>query len=162
MLEFHLGTILFQLVTFLILMLLVSRFAVRPLLGVMKKRQDYIDGQITAAEKNREEAEKLVAEQREALEAARREAREIIDRAKKQKEREAEEIIRQAQERAERMINEATAQIAREKEKALAELRDEVGRLSVLLAAKVLEKELDAEEQSKLVGRYLEQVGELQ
>jgi F-type H+-transporting ATPase subunit b len=162
LLEFHLGTILFQLVTFLILMLLVARFAVRPLLGVMKQRQDYIDGQITAAEKNREEAEKLVAEQREALETARREAREIVERAKKQKEREAEEIIRQAQERAERMINEATAQITREKEKALADLRDEVGRLSVLLAAKVLEKELDAEEQSKLVGRYLEQVGELQ
>jgi F-type H+-transporting ATPase subunit b len=160
--EFHLGTILFQLVTVIILMLLVGRFAVRPLLGVMKQRQDYIDEQISTAEKNRSQAEKLVAEQREALDQARQEAKEIVDRAKAQKEREAEEIIKQAQERAERMIQEATAEIASEKEKALKQLRDEVGHLSVLLASKMMEKELDAKDQSKLVDRYLEQVGELQ
>jgi F-type H+-transporting ATPase subunit b len=160
--EFHLGTILFQLVTVIILMLLVGRFAVRPLLGVMKQRQDYIDEQISTAEKNRSQAEKLVAEQREALDQARQEAKEIVDRAKAQKEREAEEIIKQAQERAERMMQEATAEIASEKEKALKQLRDEVGHLSVLLASKMMEKELDAKDQSKLVDRYLEQVGELQ
>lgn len=160
--EFHLGTMLFQVVVLIILIALMARFVMRPLLAMMKERQDYIDQQITTAEKNRKEAEELAKQQQEALKKARQEAKELLERAKAQKEREAEEIIRQAQERAERMINEATAQIAREKEKALAELRDEVGRLSVLLAAKVLEKELDDEEQSKLVGRYLEQVGELQ
>ncbi len=160
--EFHLGTMLFQVVVLIILIALMARFVMRPLLAMMKERQDYIDQQITTAEENRKEAEKLAAQQEEALKQARQEAKELLERAKAQKEREAEEIIRQAQERAERIINEATSQIALEKEKALADLRDEVGRLSVLLAAKMLEKELDAEEHSKLVGRYLEQVGELQ
>lgn len=160
--EFHLGTMLFQVVVLIILIALMARYVMRPLLAMMKERQDYIDQQITTAEENRKEAEKLVAQQEEALKQARQEAKELLERAKAQKEREAEEIIRQAQERAERIISEATAQIALEKEKALADLRDEVGRLSVLLAAKMLEKELDAEEQSKLVGRYLKQVGELQ
>jgi F-type H+-transporting ATPase subunit b len=161
-LQLHWGTMLFQVAVVIILIALMARFVVRPLLAMMKERQDYIDQQIATAEENRKEAEKLAAKQQEELKKARQEAKELLERAKAQKEREAEEIIRQAQERAERMINEATAQITREKEKALADLRDEVGRLSVLLAAKVLEKELDAEEQSKLVGRYLEQVGELQ
>nr|WP_212775231.1 F0F1 ATP synthase subunit B [Polycladomyces abyssicola] len=153
---------LFQLVAFLVLMGLLIRFALRPIMGVMEKRQAYIDEQIDTAEKNRAEAERLVAEQREALEKARKEARELLERAKVQKEREAEAIIKEAQERAERMIQEATNEIAREKEKALAELRDQVGQLAVLLASKVMEKEIDAKQQSKLVDRYLQQVGELQ
>ncbi|BCU83262.1 hypothetical protein JIR001_30450 [Polycladomyces abyssicola] len=162
MLKLELGTMLFQLVAFLVLMGLLIRFALRPIMGVMEKRQAYIDEQIDTAEKNRAEAERLVAEQREALEKARKEARELLERAKVQKEREAEAIIKEAQERAERMIQEATNEIAREKEKALAELRDQVGQLAVLLASKVMEKEIDAKQQSKLVDRYLQQVGELQ
>lgn len=153
---------LFQLVAFLVLMALLRRYALRPIMGVMEKRQAYIDEQINTAEKNRAEAERLVAEQREELEKARKEARELLERAKVQKEREAEAIIKEAQERAERMIQEATNEIAREKEKALAELRDQVGQLTVLLASKVMEKEVDAKQQAKLVDRYLQQVGELQ
>ncbi|MFC4545014.1 F0F1 ATP synthase subunit B [Paenactinomyces guangxiensis] len=162
MLEFHLGTMLSQLVIFIILMLLVSKFALRPILGTMKKRQSHIENQISEAEKNREDAIKLVEEQKEALNKARLEAKEMIERAKSQKEREAEEIIQKAQERAERMIQEATTEIQREKEKALADLRDEIGALSVQLASKMLEQELDQKGQSKLVDRYLEQVGRLQ
>ncbi|WP_124728492.1 F0F1 ATP synthase subunit B [Staphylospora marina] len=158
----ELGTMLFQLVAFLILMLLVSRFALRPMLNVMQKRQDYIEEQIRGAEKNRKEAEELLEKQREELNKARVEAREIIDRAKAQSEREAEEILKKAQERAERMIEEATIEIRREKEKALADLREEVAGLAVGVASKLLEKELDAKGQSRLVNSYLEQVGRLQ
>jgi F-type H+-transporting ATPase subunit b len=161
-LSFEIGTMLFQLAAFIILMLLVGRFALRPMLATMKQRQDHIEGQIKAAEESRKEAEKLLEEQRAELNRARQEAKEIIDRAKAQKEREAEEIIKMAQERAERMIQEATAEIQREKEKALASLRDEVGSLSVELASKLLEKELDKKDQAKLMESYFEEVGRLQ
>ncbi|WP_240511925.1 F0F1 ATP synthase subunit B [Paludifilum halophilum] len=160
--EFHLGTMLFQVVVVIILIFLIARYAMRPMLNVMKERQDHIDQQITTAEENRAEAEKRAAEQREALTEARREAKQIIERAKAQKEREAEEIISKAQEQADRMIQDATSEIETEKEKALSELRDEVGRLTVMLASKVMEKELDSKEQSRLVDSYLKQVGELQ
>jgi F-type H+-transporting ATPase subunit b len=143
------GTMVFQLIAFIILMLLVSKYALRPMLNTMRQRQEHIDGQIKAAEKSRKEAEDLIKEQREALEKARLEAKEIIERAK-------------AQERAESMIKEATNEIQREKEKALASLRDEVGALSVQLASKLIEKELDGKAQAELVGRYLEQVGRVQ
>ncbi len=162
MLSIEIPTMLFQLGAFIVLMLLVSKFALRPMLDTMKKRQDHIEKQIKTAEQNRLDAEKLVEEQKEALKQARQEAKDIIERAKAQKEREAEEIIKKAQERAERMIQEATTEIQREKEKALASLRDEVGALSVQLASKMLEKELDEKGQAKLVNRYLEQVGRLQ
>jgi F-type H+-transporting ATPase subunit b len=162
LLTFSWGTMLSQLVMFLLLMMLVSRFALRPLLATMRQRQDHIDGQIRSAENHEAEAEKMIEEQKEALQVARVEAKEIIERAKVQKERDAEEIIRQANERADRLIHEATNEINREKEKALLALRQEVGELSVQLASKVIGQELDQSLQSKLVHRYLEQVGRMQ
>jgi F-type H+-transporting ATPase subunit b len=162
LLSLNLGTMLAQLVIFLILMLLVSRFALRPLLATMRTRQDHIDGQIKSAEQHRADAEKLIEDQKAALQQAREEAKEIIERAKVQKEREAEEIIRLANERAERLIEEATNEINREKDKALSALRLEVGELSVQLATKLIGQELDKTNQSKLVHRYLEQVGRMQ
>lgn len=161
-LNFELGTMLFQLTAFIILMLVVVKFAFKPLSGMMQKRADYIESQIKSAEENRKQAEKYLEEQKQALEQARLEAKEMIERAKKQKEREAEEIIAKAQERAERMIQEATKEIEREKEKAIASLRAEVGSLSVQLASKLLQKEIDEKGQEQLVERYLEQVGRLQ
>jgi F-type H+-transporting ATPase subunit b len=162
MIGIHFGTILAQLVIFILLMLLVSRFALRPLLATIRQREDYIDHQISSAEKNREEAEKWVMEQKEALVQARQVAKEIVERAKMQKEHEADEIIKRAQSDAERLLQEATTEIEREREKAIASLRDEVGALTVQLAAKVLAEKLDINEQSKLVDRYLQQVGRWQ
>ncbi|SDC52933.1 F-type H+-transporting ATPase subunit b [Melghirimyces thermohalophilus] len=158
----HLGTMLFQVVAVLILMLLLKRYALGPIMNVMNERQEYIEKQISSAEESRKEAEKMVSEQKEALARSRQEAKELLERARAQKEREAEEIIRDARERADRMISEARSEIASEKEKAIKELRDQVGVLSVSLASKVMEKELDPKDQAKLVDQYLDQVGELQ
>ncbi|EGK10731.1 MULTISPECIES: F0F1 ATP synthase subunit B [Thermoactinomycetaceae] len=153
---------LFQVVAILILMFLLKRYALGPVMKVMNERSEHIEQQITTAEQNRAEAEKLVAEQKEALSQARQEAKDLLERARAQKEREAEEIIRDARERAERMISEAKSEIVSEKEQAIQELRDEVGTLSVMLASKMIEKEIKAKDQSALVKKYLNQVGELQ
>lgn len=160
--ELNLGTMLFQVGAVLVLMFLLKRYALGPVMKVMNERSEHIEQQITTAEQNRAEAEKLAAEQKAALDQARNEAKELLERAKVQKEREAEEIIRDARERAERMINEAKSEIASEKDKAIKDLRDEVGTLSVLLASKLIEKEMKAKDQSALVKQYLNQVGELQ
>lgn len=160
--KFELGTMLFQLVAFVILMLLVSRFAMRPIQKMMKQRRDHIAEQIQSAEENRAKAEELLAKQESILQQTRQEAKEMIEQAKIQKNREAEAIIKQAKERADRMVQEAQAEIKLEKEKAIAELRDQVGLLGIELASKLLEQEINSKEQSKLVGRYIEEVGRVQ
>jgi F-type H+-transporting ATPase subunit b len=128
----------------------------------MQKRQDHVQEQLDTAEQNRVEAEKLLEEQKAVLDKARVEAKEIVDRAKRQKEQEAEEIIGQAKNRAQQLVEDAASEIALEKEKALLALRNEVGVLSIQLTSKLLEKEVRDDEQSKLVDRYLEQVGRVQ
>jgi len=160
--QFELGTMLFQLGVFVVLVLLVSKFGSRPVLEMMKKRQEHIENQIASAEKSREEAEALVQEQKKLLEQARVEANEIIARAKRQKEAEAEKIIAEAKARADQLLDEANKKIKLEQEKALQELRDQVGAISLQLASKLLDKEISDTEQSKLLDQYFEQVGRVQ
>lgn len=157
-----LGTSLAQLVIFFVLMFVVAKFALRPLMSTMDARTKHIEDQISTAERNRSDAEKLVAEQKELLIQARNEAKEIVDRAKAQKELEADQIISKAKSEAERLMKDAKTEIELEKAKALASLREEVGALSIQLAEKLLGDSLDDKKQSNLVHAYLEQVGRLQ
>ncbi len=158
-LQIELGTMLVQLVAFIILLWLVNKFAMKPAMKVLTDRQTYIETQISGAEESQKEAARLVEEQRQVLAQSKKEAYELLERAKMQKERDAEEIIKAAQERAERMIKDATLEIANEKNKAIAELREQVGSLSVMLASKIIEKELDASKQRETIDEFLQQVG---
>lgn len=160
MFEISWGTTLFQLAVFIILLLLLKRYAFGPLLNVMQTRQEKVESELAEAERNRQQTEKLLAEQREEMDKVRHEAQDILDRAKKTADKQAQDLIAQAREEAERLKVEAQRDIEREKEQALAAVRDQVGTLSVILASKIIEKELDGAAQKALVEDYLKDVGE--
>lgn len=160
MLEFHFGTILFQLIVVIILIFVVAKLGMRPMLDIMRKRQDHIENEISTAESNRKEAALLLEQQKTELNNVRHEAQEIIERAKKQSEGEAQEMINLAKERADRLLEDARSEISLERDKAVATLRDEVAHLSVLLATKVLEKEVDAKSHEKEINQFLQQAGD--
>lgn len=156
------GDIVFQLLMFIILLALLKKFAWGPLMGVMKQREDHIANEIDSAEKNRADAEKLLEEQRELLKEARSEARELIENAKKQAEVQREEIINTARAEAERMKETASREIEQQKENAVAAIREQVASLSVMIASKVIEKELTEADQEKLINEYIKEAGEKQ
>lgn len=153
------GTSLFTLATFIILLLLLRKYALKPLLGIMIDRQEKIANDIATAEKNRFEAQELLNEQMKELEVARKDATQIIDNARATSEKKAAEIIKTVKEEMDQFKKVARAELNREKEQAVEVLRSEVGALSVMLATKVIEKELDAKQQEKLIADYLEEVG---
>ncbi|WP_025025759.1 F0F1 ATP synthase subunit B [Caldalkalibacillus mannanilyticus] len=153
------GTMFFSLFIFMILLLLLRKYAFGPLMGVMEERQTQIANDIATAEQNRLEAQKLIAEQQTALEKARKDAQQVLDNARVTSEKQAAEIQRQAREDAEQFKKVARDEITREKEQAVEALRTQVGALSVLLATKVIEKELDQKQQEKLIADYLKEVG---
>ena len=78
------GTIAYTLFIFLLLLVMLRKFAWGPLMGIMKEREEHVANEIDAAERNNAEAKKLVEEQREMLKQSRVEAQELIERAKKQ------------------------------------------------------------------------------
>jgi len=154
------GTIAYTLLVFLILLIMLRKFAWGPLMGIMKEREEHVASEIDAAEKNNVEAKKLVEEQREMLKQSRVEAQELIERAKKQAEDQKDVIVAAAKEEAESIKASAVQEIQREKEHAIAALQEQVASLSVQIASKVIEKELKEEDQVKLIRDYIKEVGE--
>lgn len=150
----------YQLFAMLLLLALLKKFAWGPLLGIMKEREEHIANEIDSAEKSREEANKYLEEQRELLKEARQEAQALIEGAKKQGEQQREEIIVASRAESERMIESAKLQIEQQKEQAVAAIREQVASLSVLIASKVIEKELSAEDQEKLINDYIQEAVE--
>lgn len=157
---FNIGDVVFQLVIFLILLALLGKYAFGPVMNIMKTREDHIANEINASEEKHQEAKKLVEEQRELIKQARLESQGLIENAKKLGEVQKEDIIRTARAEAERMKESAIKEITQEREKAVAALREQVASLSVLIASKVIEKELNEQEQDKLISDYINEVGE--
>ncbi|HEX6923291.1 MAG TPA: F0F1 ATP synthase subunit B, partial [Bacillales bacterium] len=90
------GTMIFQAIVFIVLLLIVGKFAIRPVKEMFAQRQEHIEHEIGAAEKARERAEKSMEEQKEALNKARDEAYQIVENAKKQAETQGEKIRAEA------------------------------------------------------------------
>jgi F-type H+-transporting ATPase subunit b len=145
---------------FIVLLAVLRKYALGPLVGVMEARQNKITNDISSAEKSRAEASKLLEEQKQALVAVRKDAQDVIESARLTADRQADEILRKAKEETEQFKKTAISDINREKEQALTSLREQVGALSVMLATKIIEKELDDKQQEKLVGDFLKEIGE--
>jgi len=155
----ELGTMLVQLGTFLVLFLLLRKFAFGPLMRAMNERSQYIENQINSAEKNRVEAERLAEEHRTAMNAAKKEASEIVENARRSAEKQAQDIREAAEAESRRIRDEALAEITREKDQAIQELREQVGMLSATLAGKIIAKELDAEAHKALFEEAVKEMG---
>ncbi|MDF2815822.1 MAG: synthase subunit, partial [Paenibacillus sp.] len=91
--------------------------------------------------------------------AARKDAYDLIEQAKVTSVRQADEILAQAKEEATRIKNEAVKDIENEKNKAIASLRSQVSAMSVLIASKIIDKQVDEKSQQELIDQYLKQVG---
>ncbi|WP_282938752.1 F0F1 ATP synthase subunit B [Paenibacillus sp. RC67] len=152
-------TFFIQIVAFLILYLLLQKFAFGPLFGMMEKRRQLVKDQIQTAENSRKQAEQLLEEQKQALQQTRKEAHDIIEQAKQTSSKQADEIVIAARAEADRLKDEALKDIENEKNKAVAALRSQVSAMSVLIASKIIEKQIDEKSQSELVETYLKEVG---
>lgn len=158
----NIGDIAATLIVFIVLMLLLKKFAWGPLMGIMQQREDLIASEIETAENSRLESQKMLDEQRSLLKDARTQAQEIVENAKKQGEVSREEIITTARAESVRMKDAAVLEIANERDKAISAVREEVVALSVLAATKVLEKEISEEDNRQLINETIAKAGEVQ
>ena len=154
------GTTIVTLVTFVILIILLKKFAWGPLKEVMDKRERDINKDIDDAEQAKINAQKLEEENRKTLKETQDEVQKILDDAKIQARKQHEEIIHEANVRANCMIETAQSEINSEKERALADINNQVSELSVLIASKVLRKEISEQDQKELVEKYLKEAGD--
>ena len=152
------GTTFVTLVTFVILIILLKKFAWGPLKEVMDKRERDINKDIDDAEQAKINAQKLEEENRKTLKETQDEVQKILDEIQARKQHE--EIIHEANEKANGMIETAQSEINSQKERAISDINNQVSELSVLIASKVLRKEISEQDQKELVEKYLKEAGD--
>lgn len=148
-----------QLISFGILYFLLSRYAFGPLFSIMEQRKKLVTDQLENAEASRKQAEAQLEEQKQAMQQARKDAYDIIEQAKATSSKQADSIMQTAKSEASRLKDDAVKDIENEKNKAIAALRSQVSGMSVMIASKIIEKQIDEKSQEQLVNQYLNEVG---
>jgi F-type H+-transporting ATPase subunit b len=150
------GTIFWSALIFILFLLILTKFAWKPILSAVKARDEMIKGSLESAAKAREEMLKLQSDNEAILRKAREERENILKDAREVRDRLISEAKGKATEEAEKLIEKARIGIEGEKRKALSEIHDQVASLSVDIASKLLgEKLKHSGEQEKLIDNYL-------
>jgi len=149
------GTVFWTLLTFMLLVALLGRFAWKPLLGALEQREKSIRENIDQARNDRDEAEALLAQHRELLSEARRERAEAVSAGRRDAEGLKAEILEEAKRQREQLLAQTQVQVDAGLKQARAELRTIAADLAIQAAEKLLVKNLDDPTQRKLVEDYL-------
>jgi F-type H+-transporting ATPase subunit b len=155
LIEPQFGTMFWTTITFLILVVLLGRFAWKPLLGALEAREKSISGTLEHARKDRESAEALLAEHRQLLEQARRERAEAVAAGQRDAERLKSEILEQARRERDQVLKQTEAQVESAMREARGELKAAAVDLAIAAAERLLSKNLDDAAQRRLVEEYV-------
>ncbi len=136
------GLLFWMVLSFAILLFILKKFAWKPVLKMIKEREDSIAKQLDAAKAAKEQMEQLNAENEKIMKQARAEREEMLREAKATKDKIVAEAQDAAKIEADKIISAARAEIQAEKDAAMAELSEKVGQLSIEIAEKILRREL--------------------
>jgi F-type H+-transporting ATPase subunit b len=149
------GLMVWTVVVFLLLLLVLKRFAWPAILGAVEAREQALEAQLAQAAKDREEAAALLAEHKRLVADARHQATGIVAEARGVAEKERALAIEKTKQEQDELLARARREIAAERDKAVVELRREAVDLSLAAASKLVEKRLDGDTDRKLVTEFL-------
>ena len=154
-----LGTIIWMVIIFGIVLFILGKFAWKPILNVLKDREESIANALNSANKARKEVEGLKADNEKIIAEARKEKDSILKEAKEIKEKIIAEAKEKANAEAQKSIELARQQIQSEKTAAISDIKIQVAELSVMIAEKVIKKELENKaEQEKMVDGLVDDI----
>jgi F-type H+-transporting ATPase subunit b len=148
--------LVYGLIAFVIVYLILSKVAFPRLNVMLDERRHAIQGRLEEADAKYREAEQAKQSFEASIADAKGEAARIVDAAKQEAEQVRANLIREAEAEAATVRERAQADAALERDRALLELRSEVGALSVELASKIVEKEIDPTTHRALVDEYIQ------
>ena len=154
------GLFVWTILTFLLLLFVLAKFAWKPLLKMLNDREELIRSSLEDAEKAKEKLEKLNAEGEAIINQARSEAQSILSEGKAAAAKLKDETLDVAKEQAKQIASEAEKQINIEKDKAIAEIKSEVVNLSMRIAEKLINKNISPEDNKALIDESLSSVKE--
>ncbi len=152
------GSILYTLITFLLLLIILWKFAWGPIVKGLEAREESIQGAIDQARKDQDEAARLLGEYEAKLKTASAEISDRLNRAEKDAQQTIETAKQQARDEAEKLREQAKQEIEASKDKVAAELRSEMAKLASQVAAAAIGESFDRDDQLRIIQKRLEQV----
>jgi F-type H+-transporting ATPase subunit b len=152
------GLYIWTIVTFLVLLGLLARFAWRPLLDALEKRELAIRQSLDDARQAKEELQKVQVESQRILAEARAEAGAIVSRTRSDAARFGDEMKQKARTDAEALIKHAERQIEMQTARAVETIRHEAVDLSVAIATKILRRDISKEDNERLIQDTLKEM----
>jgi F-type H+-transporting ATPase subunit b len=155
----NLGTIFWMVIIFAIVAIVLKKFAWKPILNALYEREESIETALNAAQEARQEMDKLKAGNEELLAQARKEKESILREAMNLKESVIAEAKEKASAETQRSIEHARQQIQNERAKAVNEMKKQMAELSLMIAEKVIRKEMaDDKNQQEMVKRIVDEI----
>lgn len=152
------GLFIWTILTFLVLLFMLRKFAWKPLLSMLEKREEMIRKSLDDAEQAKLELEQLSQESQEIVDKARTEAQNIVSDGKSTAEKVKEDILRTARDKADMIVEDAKKQIKSEKDKAIGEIKSEVVDLSLQIANKLIGKNITKSDNQTLIEKSLKEI----
>ena len=152
------GLMIWTIVSFLITLFVLKRYAFGPIQRMIDARRERIEQAIAEADHARDEARNLLEEHRKLIAQAKAESEEILAEARKVADAQRERVREETEEDRQRRLEETRRQIDQATAQALGQIRDEVGRLSLLAAEKITRKTLDESDQRRLIDEALSEI----
>ena len=153
-------TALFILLNTLTIFFVAKKFLFGPVMGMIEQRQKEIDDMYSDAGQAKAEAKAMQAEYQQKLNEAQTTSERIVKEAVARGQRREEEILSNANKEASSIMNKAYADIEMEKKKAINDAKNEISGLAMAIAGKVVERELTDADQSDLIDRFIDELGE--
>lgn len=153
------GNIFWSLVTFLGVLLVLGKFAWKPILNGLQQREKFIRDSLSQAKHDREEAEKRLKDLTDRLNAARVEATALVDEGRRDADALRRKIESEAKAESDRMIERAKREIGIATDSAVKELCTLGSKLATDVASRIIRKELNAKEHERLISESIEQLG---
>lgn len=151
------GLLFWMLLTFSIVLYILKKFAWKPILSSLKEREDSIEEALKSAEKAREDMANMQASNEKILAAARHEREAMLKEARDIRQKMIDEAKSKATAEANKMIEMAKQAIEVEKTAAIEDMKNSIANISVMIAEKILKKELtDSKQQQELMDKYLD------
>ena len=152
------GLMIWTIVCFLVVLFVLKKYAFGPIQQMIDKRREGIEQAINEADNAREEARALLEEHRKLIAQAKTESEEILAEARKVGDAQRERVREETEEDRQRRLEETRRQIEQATAQALGQIRDEVGKLSLLAAEKITRKSLTGADQQRLIDEALAEI----
>lgn len=158
MLSFNSG-LLWTFVNLIVFFLILKKILFRPVMGMIEKREQMINGQIQDAEQKNTQAGLLKEKYEGELKNANQEAAQIVKSAKERGKEEYQRILKDANEEASKVIADANKTIETQKEKAIQGIQNEIAGMAIAAASKVIQENVDQAANEKILDDFLKEAG---